>query len=275
MGRYFPYFIHPLSIGEILGNKPHEDEFFNPQKISEMQFNRLWNYGGFPDPFIKKDKRFFNRWKLLRKKQLVQEEIRDLTNIQDIDRIEVLAELIKSQVSQLVNYSSLSQKIRVSDNTIRNWLSALTNLCYCFPIHPWSKNVSKSLIKNPKYYLWDWSLCNDEGPKLENFVASHLLKAVHFWTNDGFGEYSLHFLRDKYKREVDFLITKDNSPWCLIEVKNSYNKELSPSLQYYDQLLKPMYAFQVVKNAPFVMENCFKGRRKAIVPLKTFLSQLA
>jgi predicted AAA+ superfamily ATPase len=50
------------------------------------------------------------------------------------------------------------------------------------------------LLKEPKLYLWDWSLVDDEGHRHENLVASHLLKAVHFWTDRGFGEYGLYYL---------------------------------------------------------------------------------
>lgn len=274
MGRYFPYYIHPFSVSEILGNKPHQKEFFPQKKISQAQVNRLWTFGGFPDPFVKKDRRFFNRWRSLRNKQLIEEEIRDLTKVHELDQIEVLANLLKSQVGQLMNYTSLSKKIKVSDKSIRAWLSILSNLCYCFSVRPWHKNVSKALVKNPKYYLWDWTLCEDDGAKIENFVASHLLKAVHYWTNDGFGEYELYFIRDKNQQKVDFLIVKDLEPWCLIEVKKSHNKQLSQALKYYTELLNPKFSFQVVFDMPYIDKDCFKQKGIKIVPLKTFLSQL-
>ncbi|MCZ6902368.1 MAG: DUF4143 domain-containing protein [Rickettsia endosymbiont of Ixodes persulcatus] len=50
------------------------------------------------------------------------------------------------------------------------------------------------------------------GAKFENLVASHLLKAVYFWNATGLGDFGLHYLHDKQKREVDLVITKDNKP---------------------------------------------------------------
>lgn len=44
-------------------------------------------------------------------------------------------------------------------------------------MRPWFRNVPKSLRKQPKVFLWDWSLVADEGARRENLVASHLLKA--------------------------------------------------------------------------------------------------
>ena len=128
--------------------------------------------------------------------------------------------------------------------------------------------------KEPKYYLWDWSECKDQGAKLENFVASHLLKAVHFWTDYGLGEYGLFYLRDKDQKEVDFLVVKNGEPWILIEVKTKNNQGISPALYYYQEQTKAKYAFQVVLDMPYVDKNCFEQYTPVIVPLKTFLSQL-
>jgi len=69
-------------------------------------------------------------------------------------------------------------------------------------------------------------------------IASHLLKSVHYWTDSGFGDFDLHYLRDKEKREVDFLVTRDEKPFILVEAKKS-EKNLSRDLYYFQELLKP------------------------------------
>jgi uncharacterized protein len=55
-----------------------------------------------------------------------------------------------------------------------------------------------------------------------------LLKAVDGWTDLGFGEFEWRYLRDKQKRQVDFLVVKNHKPWFLLEVKTS-DTSLSPS----------------------------------------------
>ena len=52
----------------------------------------------------------------------------------------------------------------------------------------------------------------DPGAKAENIVASALLKSVNWWTERGLGSYSLHFLRDTPKRDVDFVVVRDSDP---------------------------------------------------------------
>lgn len=273
MGRYFSYRIHPLSIRELIDPSLNKKELSKPQEISDKLLTKLLTFGGFPEPFLKKDQLFYNQWKKLRKQQLFKEDLSDLTKIYDVQQMEVLADILKIQAGSLTNFSSLAKKVRISHDTVQRWLAILKGLYYCYVIRPWSKNISRSLIKEPKIYLWDWSLVEDTGARLENFVASHLLKAVHFWTDYGFGEYDLYYLRDKDKREVDFLVTKDKQPWFLVEVKNS-DKELSKSLYHFQKQTKAKHAFQINANAPFVDRDCFEIKKPVIVPLKTFLSQL-
>ena len=75
-------------------------------------------------------------------------------------------------------------------------------------------------------------------------VASHLLKAIHFWEDRGLGEYGLFYLRDKEKREVDFLVSKNGEPWMLIEVKSSHKASISEHLYHFQQQLQAPYVFQ-------------------------------
>lgn len=155
-----------------------------------------------------------------------------------------------------------------------NWIEILNALYYSFELRPWSKNISRALIKEPKYYLWDWAQVMDSGARAENFVASHLLKAVHFWTDSGFGRYEMHYIRDKEQRGVDFLVTKNEKPWFLVEVKMSDNKGISPGLIYFQKETGAEHAFQVVIDLPWVNRNCFEVDQPVIVPARTFLSQL-
>lgn len=274
MGRYFLHRIHPLSIGECLHTDLSKTEIRPPKQISTEQLKNLWNFGGFPEPFIKANSRFATQWHHLHQQQLFREDIRDLSNIQEIAQLEVLAQILQQQTGQLLDFTSLANKINVSVNTIKRWLNTLEHFYYCFQIKPWTKNISRSLLKQPKLYLWDWSEIQEPGAKAENFVACHLLKAVHYWTDCGFGKYELFFLRDKEKREVDFLVTRNNKPWFLVEAKYSNNHGISPALHHFQQQTNAPHAFQVAFKADYVDKDCFTQHKPIIVPAQTLLSQL-
>lgn len=275
MGRYFIYHIHPLSLSEILNPILSENEIRKPVVKQDTDvLDKLFEHGGFPEPYLKADSRFSIRWNKLRKEQLFREDLRDISRIQEIGQMEVLAELIKSQAGQLTNYSNLARKINVSVDTVRRWLVTLQAVHYCYLIRPWSKNITRSLLKEPKIYLIDWALVDDQGARYENMLASHLLKAVSFWNDMGMGNFGLYYLRDKSGRETDFLITKNNIPWFLAEAKYSINKPLSESLFYYQKQTKARHAFQIAFDADIVNKDCFSVYDPVKVPARTFLSQL-
>lgn len=274
MGRYFPYRLHPLSVSEIVHPHIRKTEIASkPKRIKEEDWLSLYQFGGFPEPYLKRNRAFSTRWKNLRMDQLFQEDIRDLTRIQELGQMQLLAEFIRDNVGSLVSYSSLAKKVNVSIDTVRRWISTLKSLYYCYTLQPWTKNVSRSLLKEPKIYLWDWSFVEDEGARYENFIASHLLKAVHYWTDRGLGNWELYFLRDKEKREVDFLVAKDKKPLFLVEAKRAQNS-LTPALYHFQKMTDAPHAFQVTFEMEYVNRDCFGFNEPIIVPAKTFLSQL-
>lgn len=242
--------------------------------IDDSIFTNLWKFGGYPDPLLKQSESFHRRWLKLRLQQLFQEDIRSLSRIQDIARLQNLAEYMRQQASQQITYSTLAKHLRINDKTVREWLILLKALYYCFDIKPYAKNVTRSLLKEPKFYLWDWSMCQHDDARAENFMAMALLKAVHFWNDVGMGDYELCYLRDKDKREVDFIIINNQKPWMLVEVKLKNDKKISPHLHYFQKQLQADYAVQVVFDMDYVDKNCFNGPEPVIVPAKTFLSQL-
>jgi predicted AAA+ superfamily ATPase len=275
MGRYFSYRMHPVSLAELTRTNLSETGIQNPQRPASEALEHLLAFGGFPEPFLKADSRFSARWRRLRGEQLVREDIRDLTRIQDIGQLEILMQSLTAQAGQLVNFSTLANRINVSVDTIRRWIGSLQSFYFCFEVRPWFRNVAKSLRKQPKLYLWDWSLAPAEGgARYENLIASHLLKSVHWWTDRGLGNFGLYFLRDKTGREVDFLVVKDNTPWFLVEVKSGSDRVLNPALAYFQKQTKAAHAFQVVSRLPFVARDCFEHTTPLIVPAATFISQL-
>lgn len=273
MGRYFYYRVHPLSVAELVSPFLIEEEIRPPAPLPEDDWSALIEHGGFPEPYLERSAPFSRKMKALRREQLFREDIRDTTRIQELGQLELLADLLKEQAAQSMDYQSLAKKVRVSADTIRRWIQVLKSFYYCFSIQPWSKNISRSLLKEPKLYLWDWSLVESEGHRHENIVASHLLKATHFWTDRGWGEYSLYHLRTKDQLKTDFLVTKDKKPWFLVEVKTK-TQGISTALYHFQKEIKAPHAFQVTFNLPFTNKNCFEEKGPILVPAKTFLSQL-
>ncbi len=274
MGRYFQYRMHPLSVAETLRTVLHSSEISEPAEITSAEFERLLTFGGYPKPFLQQQSMFSHRWQQSRKQQLVQEDIQDTLLIHDLNRLTLLVETLQHYAGHSITYSQLAKHLRVSVDTISRWLEILESFYYCFLIKPWSRNIVRSLIKEPKVYLWDWSLSKTPGARTENFIASHLHKACHYWCDRGFGDYQLYYLRDKDQHEVDFLVTRNDQPWFLVEAKTSANQGLNPNLKRFQEATEAPHAFQIALEAPYVPRNCFEHSSPLMVPAKTFLSQL-
>lgn len=273
MGRYFPYRMHPLSVGELVRPACGEDELSPPKPIEEELWSRLLLFGGFPEPFSRADKMFVRRWRQLRFEQLVREDIRKDTAIRELDQIEALARILSERSGEQLVYASLGKEVQASEITARNWVSTLCSFYFGFRVKPWARHVENAIRKTPKWYLRDWSGIADVGKRNETFVACHLLKAVEYWTDLGFGKCDLYYVRDKQKAEADFLVSKDGQPWFLVEVKTS-DVKLSSALGTYQRKIGASHAFQVVVNLPYEEVDCFALKEPAVVSARTFLSQL-
>ncbi|HLA49887.1 MAG TPA: DUF4143 domain-containing protein, partial [Thermodesulfovibrionia bacterium] len=149
-------------------------------------------------------------------------------------------------VGSLLSLNSLREDLSVAHKTVAHWMDILERFYYHFRIYPFHHKKIRSLKKEPKLYLWDWSDVPDErGARLENIVASHLLKMCHFLNDVEGYKTDLHFLRDAEAREVDFLVTESDKPWFAVEVKSN-SKEVSKSLPYFGDRLNIPFLYQVV-----------------------------
>ncbi len=273
MGRYLLYRMHPWSVGECVRTELPDKEIQPPAKISAADWNALWEHGGFPEPFLRRQARFTRRWQSLRLAQLSREDLREAAAVRELGTIEVLMQLLAERSGQQLVYSNLAPELQVSVDSVKRWIDLLACMHYGFLVRPWFANVAKSLRKEPKWFLRDWSSVADPGCRAETLAACHLLKAVDTWTDLGFGSFELRYLRDKQKREVDFLVVRDRKPWFLVEVKVG-EQALSPALAHFQRQIQAPHAFQMVMDLPFEPADCFKTRRPTIVPARTLLSQL-
>lgn len=215
LGRYHYYRIHPFTLPE-LGN-------------SSKNLKALFKFGGFPEPLLFQDEVELRRWHLQRVSKIVRVDLRDLENVSNLDKVELLAEALVSKVGNPLSYKSLAEDLEVSDKTVKRWIQILDSMYYCFLISPMGSTKIKAIKKAQKLYLWDWSQIEDPAFRFENMVASHLLKLCDYW-QDVFGfRAELRYIRDEMGREVDFVVMKEKKPLFAIECKLN-DSDISPSL---------------------------------------------
>ncbi|MDP3542666.1 MAG: ATP-binding protein [Elusimicrobiota bacterium] len=250
-GRYHHYRLHPFSLAETLGFEARLEPFqeipIAPAPPGD-ELGVLERFGGFPEPLLSQNERTLRRWHNDRNERLFREDIRDVEMIRDLGRMKLLGDMLPGKVGALLSVNAVREDLEVSHRAASRWLDILESFYYHFRIYPYARGAVRSLKKEPKLYLWDWSEVEAEPARFENLVASHLLKLVH-WLQDREGHKArLCFLRDAAKREVDFLVVVDEKPWFAVEVKTQ-DEQVSPGLRYFRERMKIPFSYQVLKKA--------------------------
>jgi hypothetical protein len=103
---------------------------------------------------------------------------------------------------------------------------------------------------------------DDPGARFENMVALELKRVATLWTDYGAGDYELWYLRTKEKREVDFLVTRDQEPFFMVEAKLA-DTDVSPNLARFQAMLE-VPAIQLV-NRPGIARTIKTGAHQTLV----------
>lgn len=230
LGRYHYYRIHPFSLPEL--------------GISPENLKVLFQFGGFPEPLLAQDETELRRWHLQRVSKLVRIDLRDLENVSDLDKVELLAEALPTRVGSPFSYKSLAEDLEVSDKTVKRWVQILDSLYYCFLIPPLGSNKIKAIKKSQKLYLWDWSQIEDPAFRFENMVASHLLKLCDYWQDVLGYKSELRYIRDERGKEVDFVVLRNRKPLFAVECKLT-DTDVDPSLVEFKSKLDIPKWYQV------------------------------
>ena len=230
-GRYFLFHLYPLILSEISKRKSvvndlnlSAEDFVKKrleQDSNEDEFEMLFKFSGFPEPLINGKETFHNKWKDDYIEKLIYEDLREISQIKDLDKITELILTLPNKVGSLLSVNSLREDLEISFETVKNYLRALELVYALFFIKPYTKKISRTIKKENKVYFFDWTRIENPGVRFENYVACELKALTSLWSDAGYGKADVFFVRTKDGKETDFLIIKENKPWILFEVKLS------------------------------------------------------
>lgn len=225
VGRIYIMKLFPFSFHEFMKYNGMETDImayeepsfpFEAEKIIIM-FNRFILSGGFPELYLINSE---EKAKIMLKTNLDLTFYRDIINLFDVKRVDVLEGIFYSILKQsgnVVKYNTLTTALGAKYETVKTYIEYLCSSFFMTKSHLYSSNTLKSFKKNPKIYVADHSFFNlsdtDEGLKIETIVFSHLIKQgldVYYW-------------QGKNKLEVD-LVVKTHDGIIPIEVK--YRKKI-------------------------------------------------
>jgi uncharacterized protein len=279
-GRYYLFHLFPFTLSELSGSKRAFADFIkDPLAITmkdsiarEEIWRQLASLSGFPEPFLSGRETTYRRWSNSYARQLVREDIRDLTGMKAVQDIETLYALLPSKIGSPLSVTSLAENLKVSYNTVRSWLDILERFYLTFSVPTWTGKIARAIQKEKKYYLFDYARIKDDAAKFENMVACELWRVVTLWNDLGLAEFSLHFIKDKEKREVDFLIVKNSVPFLLIEAKLSDTQPAKPLIAFQNNLRIPAVQLTLNGKGYRVIHN---GENKILIaPAWQWLAEL-
>ncbi|MCF7799399.1 ATP-binding protein [Candidatus Babeliales bacterium] len=256
-GRYFKHRLLPISLAEL------------SQLNEPLDMEKLISSSGFPEGYLAPDQIEVDRWRMQYINSMLSTDIFEIDKIYNVKAMQLVFNLLRNRVGSPISYQSLAEDIAVSPTTIKKYIQILEALFIVFRVTPYSKNIARSLLKEPKLYFFDTGLVQgDDGAKLENFIATSLLKHVYALTDYQAKEYALNYLRTKDGAEVDFALVLQDKVENIIEVKLADTTPSRALTSFYEKYNYP--AIQLVK----YLRHEQKQNGIKILSAESFLSKL-
>lgn len=162
----------------------------------------------------------------------VERDVRQMTNVRDLNTFQRFLGLCAARTGQLLNLSNLASDSGITHNTAKAWISILEASYIILLLRPHHANFRKRLVKTPKLYFHDtglaayllsieteknMNLSAMRGPLFENLIVSEMLKGRY---NRG-RRSNLFFWRDRAGHEVDIILDRgvELTP---IEIKSGF-----------------------------------------------------
>lgn len=205
-GRAALYELLPFSSEEI----PH-----GPGDGEMRQSFSAMFHGFFPEVVAHNVDR--NRFYAAYLQTYLERDIRQITSVHDLKVFQNFLELLAARAGNILNIHELSKEAGVSFTSARRWISILESTRLIYLLRPFTKNITKRVIKSPKLYFTDTGLLAyilrypnaatmSAGPQagafFENFILAEILK-LKYNHNLNFEPY---FYRDSNHNEIDFVL---------------------------------------------------------------------
>ena len=260
VGRYFHHRLYPFTYRELAASIHDKDLVASMLRL-----------GSFPEPFLSGSEASAKRWRKNYLDLVTTQDIVQLEDVKNLSSLRLLVDLLRERVGSPVSFKSLAEDLSISPHTVRRYVEILESAYLIFRVTPFHRNIARAISKEPKIYFFDVGLVQGgDGARLENLVALHLLKHLHFLEDTTGADTALHYIRDRSGREVDFYVRADTTePAQLVEVKSS-DHSLSKNVAYFQQRLA-LPAIQVVAE----LRRSLQQQNIRSLPLANFLSSLS
>ncbi len=203
-------------------------------KSLDNLYHRIW-IGSFPKLYDEStpDRDLFYKSYI---QTYIQRDVKDLLRIADESVFYRFISLLATRTAQILNLADVARDSGIDAKTAKAWLSILEASGLVHILQPYHNNLSKRLVKTPKFYFLDTGLCSYltrwptpesleqgimSGAMLETYLVSEILKSYWYSGKETF----IYYYRDLEQREIDLIIDEGGTVYPI-----EFKKSATPSL---------------------------------------------
>jgi uncharacterized protein len=146
-GRIAIFQLYPLSWEEI-PNAPLYDEI----KMAEQMMK------GFYPEFQVQPQLNPKFWHSAYLSTYIERDLRTMRNIHDLGQFQRYLVLLAARAGQILNLNEIGKECGISQTTAKDWLTLLQATSIVYLLEPYSRNVTKRVVKSPKLFFVDTGL---------------------------------------------------------------------------------------------------------------------
>lgn len=236
-GRVSKIRLRPLALGEVYGKQPDflerafRQEFQAiPDFKSKDDYLREAFRGGFPEARRFDNEQDWRGWHKDYIHALMERDLKDITLIRRKAAMEKLITALAAWSAKFMNIHSIGAELSITRATIESYINALEVMYIVERVPAWHKTDYARVGGQDKLFFTDTGMMAAllrwrfervrmdgamNGKLLETSVFNQLSAHLDVHEND----YELTHYRDSNKREVDFIVERDDGAVLGIEVK--------------------------------------------------------
>ncbi|MBP9828448.1 MAG: ATP-binding protein [Proteobacteria bacterium] len=236
-GRIYKIRLRTLTEGEILGStssfltRAFSQIFKGKSILDRDTILEIGFCGGFPEA-VRLPSKIRPIWHREYIHALLERDLKDIVKIQRFQAMHDLIRIMASWSSKFMDLSAIGASLGISRPTLETYVNALEAMYIIERVRPWIRTDYDRVGKHSKIFMTDSGLMSsllgwgmdqvrfdsDRCGKLVETLVFHSLSAL---IDASFGKYSLYHYRDREKREIDFLVEREDGAIIGIEVKSS------------------------------------------------------
>ncbi len=187
-------------------------------EISHNQLMQAFLKGGYPEPVLEKDDRFYDVWMENYIQTYIQRDIRTLFPRLDLVKYQRFFSMLSALSGTIINRSQVGRSLDISEKAIRDYLQIAEGSYIWRNTPSYEKSTSKSVVKMPKGNIRDSGLTNyiqgitqreqllnypNVGAAFEAFISEEIIKGFQATKVVNWNHY---YFRTRNGAEIDMIL---------------------------------------------------------------------